>query len=327
MYNMKHWKVWVFMSLFVVLTTRSGQVAAQGPQQMFHALNQNQYLLDMIPNATHSVAYSVRKLRMGYTGPALRVRRSGTSGGSGGSPQGDVAFDQNGFVSSSSVITITNAGGGYSVGTKVTLSTFFGASAYNGFVSIWYDQSGSGNNAVQSTAGAQPQIVSAGALLQENGVATLEFVGAHGSENLGLSTGISLPNATLFSVCRVTSAGSTVAVADNGSYSYNLNTYNNSGLLGVTQYTVADVTSGLSYATAINTYSWSKLSTNTFVEVNNRTASSTAAANIPIAVSQVYGNALSGSTLRISEFIVTSYASTTLRSAVFESQRLVFNTL
>lgn len=290
---------------------------------MFYALNQNQYLLDMIPNATHSAAYSVRKLRLGYTGAAMKVRRSG----GGGSPEGNVSFDQYGFVSTNSIITITKSGGGYSVGSTVSWSTFFSSSSNNGFVVTWYDQSGSGNNATQSTTGNQPQIVSSGVLLTENGIATVEFTGPHSSKNLTLTSSLSLPSATLFGVCAVSGASTTVGIADNGTYSYNLNTFSNSGYLGVTHYTVADVPSTLSYSTSLNTYSWSKLSTNTYVELNNRTSSSTSSADIPVAIAQVYGNALSGSGLRISEFIVTSYASATLRSAVFESQRLAFNTL
>ena len=37
----------------------------------------------------------------------------------------------------------------------------------SGFVETWYDQSGNGNDAVQATAGSQPKIVSAGALLAD----------------------------------------------------------------------------------------------------------------------------------------------------------------
>ncbi|WP_344824217.1 hypothetical protein [Rurimicrobium arvi] len=289
-------------------------------------MNKNNLLLDQLPNTAKSVAYSVRKLRKGYTGYAIRVRRSG--GGSGaGSPEGDVAFDGNGVVSAGSVITITKAGGGYSVGNTTTFSTFYGAStSYNVFVTIWYDQSGNGNNAAQTTGSAQPQIVSSGVLLQENGMATLEFSGAHASENLTLGTGINLTSGTLFGVCKVVSASSTVGIADNGTYSYNLNTYNNTGYLGVTQYGSADAPGTLAYTTSLNTYSWSKSSANTYVELNSRTASSTASLNIPVAVGQVYGNAISGSTLRISEFLVMAYTSTAMRTAVFENQKLDFAT-
>lgn len=314
-----------FFILFAILfLSRSGRLEAQGPQQMFYALNQNKYLLDMMPNATHSVAYSVRKLRANYTGFALRVRRTG---GGGGSPQADVAFDENGVVSGSSIVTVAVSGGGFSTGAKVSLSTFFASSSFNGFISIWYDQSGNGNNAVQSTTSRQPQLVRSGALILENGLPSIEFVGAHTSEFLGLTSSVSLPSATLFGVCDVVAAPTTVAIADNGSYSYNVNTFSNTGFLGVTEYSVADAPSTLSYSAALNTYAWSKLSTNTFVEVDDRRSSSTAAINAPIAVSQIYGNALSTSTLHVSEFVITSYANSAVRSAVFENQRLAFNTL
>jgi hypothetical protein len=50
-------------------------------------------------------------------------------------------------------------------------------STVNGFVETWYDQSGNGNDATQLTAGNQPKIVNAGALVQEGGNASLEFDG------------------------------------------------------------------------------------------------------------------------------------------------------
>ncbi len=52
-----------------------------------------------------------------------------------------------------------------------TLTTFTGAG--DGFVSIWYDQSGNANNATQAVTTAQPKIVSAGALV----VGGLDFDG------------------------------------------------------------------------------------------------------------------------------------------------------
>ena len=48
------------------------------------------------------------------------------------------------------------------------LSAFCGSS--NGFVTTWYDQSGNGNNATQTTAVEQPQIVSSGTIITENGI-------------------------------------------------------------------------------------------------------------------------------------------------------------
>jgi hypothetical protein len=47
----------------------------------------------------------------------------------------------------------------------------------DGFVETWYDQSGNGNNAVQATAGNQPKIVNAGALVVDSGIGGLDFDG------------------------------------------------------------------------------------------------------------------------------------------------------
>jgi hypothetical protein len=43
----------------------------------------------------------------------------------------------------------------------------------DGFVTIWYDQSGNGRNAAQTTPAAQPRIVSNGAIETQNGRATI----------------------------------------------------------------------------------------------------------------------------------------------------------
>ena len=53
------------------------------------------------------------------------------------------------------------------------VETFVG-SGNNGFVDTWYDQSGNGNNAVQSTLAYQPKIVNSGTFLNE-----LQFDGSN----------------------------------------------------------------------------------------------------------------------------------------------------
>lgn len=301
------------------------EVGAQGPQQMFHALNKNNFLLDQFPNLATSVGYSVRKLKRAYTGFSMRVRRSGGPSGSG-TPEADIAFDASNVVSDNSMLTITKSGGGYSVGDKVLFSTFY--NGRNIFVTIWYDQSGAGNNAVQNTSANQPQLVNAGTLITENGVATVEFKDSHTEIRLTLNTPVSLTNGTLFGVCRVVTPFTTAGIADNGLYSYNLNTFNNTGKIGTTTYGVADVPSTVSYATAgIDAVSWSKSSSASSVEINTRISSGTSANNIPISVSQVYGNSLDGTVVRISEMILMGYTSATVRSAVFTNQRLIFKTL
>lgn len=93
-------------------------------------------VLDTYPNA--SAAYSLRKLRANYTGSAIRVRRSNDNA------ESDIGFTALGDFNNSA------------------LSTFVGANS--AFIVTWYDQSGNGYNATQSTAAAQPRIVNTGTI-------------------------------------------------------------------------------------------------------------------------------------------------------------------
>ena len=103
-------------------------------------------LLDTYSGA--AAAYSLRQLRTAYTGNAIRVRRSSDN------------TEQNiGFVNN--------------VLDTASLLTFCGAG--NGFVTTWYDQSGNANNAIQTTAFNQPQIVSSGAMITTNGKNSILF--------------------------------------------------------------------------------------------------------------------------------------------------------
>jgi PKD repeat protein len=107
-------------------------------------------LLDSFPNA--AAAYSLRLMRLGYTGSAIRVRRSN-----------DNAEQDIGFVND--------------VLDTAALLAFVGAN--NGFVVTWYDQSGNGVNATQGTQANQPQIVSSGSVLLLNGLPTIKFDGTN----------------------------------------------------------------------------------------------------------------------------------------------------
>lgn len=98
-------------------------------------------LLDTYPGA--AAAYSLRKLRTAYTGAAIRVRRSSDN------TETDIGFDILGGLNTTA------------------LSTFCGLG--NGFVTIWYDQSGNNNNAIQSTTSLQPFIVQSGTIITKNG--------------------------------------------------------------------------------------------------------------------------------------------------------------
>jgi hypothetical protein len=92
-------------------------------------------LLDTYPGA--GAAYSLRQLSSTYSGDAIRVRRSS-----------DLAEQDIGFVDNE---LDTSA-----------LTTF--CSGTNGFVTTWYDQSGNGRDATQTTAANQPQIVNSGSV-------------------------------------------------------------------------------------------------------------------------------------------------------------------
>ena len=103
-----------------------------------------------------AVAYSLRKLSSSTTN-VIRVRESGANA-------------EQDFSSSE----ITDG----------TLTTFTGSN--DGFVTTWYDQSGSDNNAVQTTAINQPKIVSSGVVELENGLPALNFDGIN--DNLDITS-------------------------------------------------------------------------------------------------------------------------------------------
>lgn len=110
--------------------------------------NNGTQLLDTYSGA--AAAYSLRKLRNTYVGPAIRVRRSSDNA------EQDIYFDSTGGLNTSQLY-------GFCLGTN------------NGFVTTWYDQSGNGYNATQATASNQPQIVSGGSVLTLNGKPTVRF--------------------------------------------------------------------------------------------------------------------------------------------------------
>ena len=97
-------------------------------------------LLDTYSGA--AVAYSLRRLSSTYTGNLIRVRRSSDN------TEQNIGYDSNNVLDTASLLSFVGAG--------------------NGFVTTWYDQSGNGNNATQTTALNQPQIVSSGAILTVN---------------------------------------------------------------------------------------------------------------------------------------------------------------
>ncbi|MDI9318970.1 MAG: hypothetical protein QM530_00715 [Phycisphaerales bacterium] len=293
-------------------------------------MNRNLYLLDLVDKFANAIgpAYSVRKLKRSYNASCMRVRRSGDNA------EADVLFDDNVVTANSNVVISSSGTGGLAVGSTLTFSTFY--SGRDVYVNTWYDQSGLRNNAVQTTTSAQPRIVNAGTLITENSIATIQFNGFHTLMFLGLTTAIRLTAASLFSVYRATTPGDNAAVAQGTTYSYNINTYYATGKLGVTRFGIADSASTISHnTTTLDLALWRVLQRREpYFEIDNSTTSASilpfptaAALDTPIiAINQIYGNASASAILKISEIVVTQYASSAQRAIVFASQKTFFKT-
>jgi hypothetical protein len=106
-------------------------------------------LLDIYPNA--SAAYSLRLLRTAYTGFAIQVRRTDLA-------VQNIGFDALGELDTAALLAFTGTG-----------------ASDNGFITEWFDQSGNANNAIQTLAINQPQIVSSGSLILQNSKPIIKF--------------------------------------------------------------------------------------------------------------------------------------------------------
>jgi hypothetical protein len=149
----------------VYLGTNAVQKVYLGTNEVWSALSG--ILLDDYPNA--AAAYSLRKLRTAYTGNAIRVRRASDN------TEQNIGFVNNELDTAS-------------------LTSF--CSGTNGFVTTWYDQSGNGYDATQTTGANQPQIVSSGSVILDNGKPSLQFDGIN---DLLIYNGLVYATNTLFS--------------------------------------------------------------------------------------------------------------------------------
>jgi hypothetical protein len=102
-------------------------------------------ILDQL-GITAAGAYSLRRVRLAAS-LACRVRRSSDNA------EANFGFTASGDLDAAALLAFVGTG--------------------DGFVTTWYDQSGNGRNAVQTTAGGQPQIVSNGVIQTQNGRATV----------------------------------------------------------------------------------------------------------------------------------------------------------
>lgn len=122
-------------------------------------------LLDKYGGA--AAAYSVRRLSSSYSGSLIEVRRSSDN------TTQNIGYDANGDLDTTALLSFVGAG--------------------DGFVRTWYDQSGNANNAQQTTTSKQPQIVSSGSTILENGKPAVSY---NGGDNLLIWNNTTAP--TLF---------------------------------------------------------------------------------------------------------------------------------
>jgi len=118
-------------------------------------------LLDTYSGA--AAAYSLRQLSSNYSGDAIVVRRAS-----------DNTTQAIGFVNNELDTT--------------SLESF--CSGTDGFVTTWYDQSGNGYDAAQTTSSAQPKIVSSGSTILDNGKPSVQFDGSDDHIDTGTQIGL-----------------------------------------------------------------------------------------------------------------------------------------
>ena len=122
--------------------------------------------LGLTSSTPASVAYSVRKLSSGYSGPLMRIYN--------GTNSYDVWPDASGNFSTTSVISAANPG--LTPGTKngtTALSTITSGTTFT--VAIWYDQSGNARNLTQSTTANRPTIITAGTINTRNSKVAINY--------------------------------------------------------------------------------------------------------------------------------------------------------
>lgn len=137
-------------------------------------------LLDLYPTA--AAAFSTRKLRTAYSGSAIRIRRSNDNA------EQDIGFSGNDLD-------------------QAAITSFVGANS--AFVTTWYDQSGNGRNATNTTTSEQPLIVSSGTIQTQNSKPCLNFNNQFLSNTANLINGTD-PAISVYSSVKFTSSAASV---------------------------------------------------------------------------------------------------------------------
>jgi lysophospholipase L1-like esterase len=172
-----------------------------------------------------ALGYSVRLLNSAYSGNCIRVRRSSDNA------EQDIGF------SNSELDT-------------VTLKSFIGANS--AYVKTWYDQSGNGSDATQTTSGNQPRIMNAGVIdrVQNNDGNWIAAIKFDGTDDYLSFTNIAFPTEySMFMVQKRTSAGVNGAVLSGDPYTGFFMQYNDDKLY-VSKNSGAGITRDVADATA-----------------------------------------------------------------------------
>jgi len=135
-------------ALLEYLKARTGGTVPISLKQTWEEADEANLLLDTYTGS--AAAYSLRKLRTAYTGDAVEVY-AGTNG------TADIGFNIFGELDT------------------VALAAHCGTQI--GTVQTWYDQSGSGNNAINGNTGSQPQIWDGSGVVTHNGKPTISAYG------------------------------------------------------------------------------------------------------------------------------------------------------
>ena len=152
-------RILIFIALLCAAVQGRGQIYIDSYQ--FGAAQQ--LLLDAYPTA--AAAFSLRKLRDGYTGDCITVRRA----------NGDTSL-----IGFSSNYLDTAA-----------LKTFCGTTSTDTcWVRRWFDQSENSRNAAQTTNANQPIILRAGAIFYKDGTPSLDFDGTNDVLTIPSSTSL-----------------------------------------------------------------------------------------------------------------------------------------
>ena len=146
-----------------------------------------------------SAGYSLRLLSVDYSGDCITVRRAS-----------DNATQNIGFVDDELDVA--------------SLETF--CSGTDGFVTTWYDQSGNGNNATQTIASIQPQVVSSGSVILENGKSAIEAINITAAFDLPFTGTTQM---TTVAVSRMYDISSNRYITDSASGRYIVGVFSNTG--------------------------------------------------------------------------------------------------